>query len=162
MKSCCVIVKARQEHVSAAADIAVQAWTPIREGFKNQLGEELYNGFFTDWQKAKRAVVTEELLSENGYVALVGDAVAGFISYTVDYSKKSGEICNNAVSPDYRGMGIASALYDFVINKMKECGIKYVTVTTGLDDAHAAARHVYEKAGFSKNLQSITYYKTID
>ena len=38
---------------------------------------------------------------------------------------------------------------------------KPITVTTGLDDGHAPARRAYEKAGFEKNLPSLTYYKKL-
>lgn len=37
-------------------------------------------------------------------------------------------------------------------------GMKYATVSTGLDDGHAPARRAYEKMGFSKNLPSVKYY----
>ena len=45
-------------------------------------------------------------------------------------------------------MGIGPKLYDKVLQTMKEQGMEYATVTTGLDDGHAPARRAYQKAGF--------------
>jgi GNAT superfamily N-acetyltransferase len=64
----------------------------------------------------------------------------------------------NAVSLDFRGMGIGTKMYEFVLDKMRTEGMKYASVSTGLDDGHAAARRSYEKAGFEKNLPSIKYF----
>lgn len=58
-------------------------------------------------------------------------------------------------------MGVAKKMYDYVIEEMKTKGVKTVSVTTGLDDAHAPARRAYEKLGFEKVLNSVTYYKEI-
>ncbi len=155
------IVPACEEHIEAACDIAIKAWTPIRAVFRRDLGDELYEAHFTGWQQSKRDGVARQLRSGSGFVALSGDRVVGFVAYKVDEAKKSGEICGNAVDPDCRGMGIGPQMYDFVLNKMKEEGMEYATVVTGLDDGHAPARRAYEKAGFQKNLPSIKYFKKL-
>ena len=36
-----------------------------------------------------------------------------------------------------------------------------VTVSTGLDEGHAPARRAYERAGFEKHLDSVTYCKML-
>ena len=141
--------------------MAIKAWTPIRAVFRRDLGDELYEAHFTGWQQSKRDGVARQLRSGRGFVALSGDRVVGFVAYKVDEAKKSGEICGNAVDPDCRGMGIGPQMYDFVLNKMKEEGMEYATVVTGLDDGHTPARRAYEKAGFQKNLPSIKYFKKL-
>jgi len=37
-----------------------------------------------------------------------------------------------------------------------------VSVTTGLDYAHEPARKAYQRAGFSRKLESVTYYMELD
>lgn len=155
------IVPAAEEHMQAIGDIAIAAWTPIREVFRRDIGDELYNAFFDGWQKAKREGVEKQARSGRGYVALLNGEVVGFISYAMSADGKSGEICGNAVNPEIRGKGIGPKMYDFVLNKMKEEGAEYATVNTGLDDGHAPARRAYEKAGFEKSLPSIRYYKKL-
>lgn len=161
MKYTVNIIPASEEHIEAACDIAIKAWTPIREVFRRDLGDELYESQFTGWQEAKRAGVARGLRSGRGYVALVDEKVAGFISYHVNEATKTGEIGGNAVDPDCRGMGIGPQMYDFVLEKMRQEGMLYATVYTGLDDGHAPARRAYEKAGFQKNLPSIRYYQKL-
>ena len=155
------IVPAKAEHLDAAGDISVAAWTPIREVFRECLGDEIYESQFTGWQKAKRDGVISLLKSGRGYVALLDDKVVGFIAYAVNEATKTGEICGNAVDPEVRGMGIGPKMYEFVQEKMREEGMIYATVNTGLDDGHAPARRAFQKAGFEANLPSIRYYKKL-
>ena len=155
------IVPAQEEYIENACEIAIRAWTPIRQIFRRDLGDELYEAHFTGWQASKRAGVAGQLRSGRGYVALLDGKVVGFISYRVDEATRSGEICGNAVDPGCRGMGIGPKMYDFVLEKMKAEGMEYATVVTGLDDGHAPARRAYEKAGFEKNLPSVKYFKKL-
>jgi len=155
------IVPALEEHLQAAGDIAIAAWTPIRAVFRERLGDELYDAQFTGWQEAKRSGIEAGLRSGRGYVALVDGKVVGFISYTINEASKTGEICGNAVDPNTRGLGIGPKMYEFVQEKMREEGMLYATVNTGLDDGHAPARRAYQKAGFEANLPSVRYFKTL-
>ena len=152
------IISAEQEHISAAGDIAVIAWAAIHEAYIERMGKEMHDEILAGWQDRKRKSVETSLLAGRGYVALVDGIVAGFISYRVNPDNKTGEIMENAVSPDFRGMGIGTKMYEFVLEKMRTEGMKYASVSTGLDDGHAAARRSYEKAGFEKNLPSIKYF----
>ena len=156
-----VIIPAQEEHLSAAGDIAIAAWTPIREVFRECLGDELYYSQFSNWQEEKRLGVEKMLRSGRGYVAMLDGKVAVFISYRINEETRTGEICGNAVNPEIRGMGIGPKMYEFVQNKMREEGMLYAMVHTGLDDGHAPARRAYEKAGFEKNLPSVNYYKKL-
>ena len=93
-----------------------------------------------------------------GYVALLDGKVVGYISYHIHEETKTGEIVGNAVSAEARGMGIGPKMYQFVLDKMREEGMIFARVHTGLDDGHAPARRAYEKAGFEKNLPSVDYF----
>ena len=155
------IIPAEKIHLEQVAKIAIDAWTPIREEFRKLLGDEIYNSQFTNWREAKVASVSKQLLSGKGYVAVTDNKVLGFISYMIHEDTNTGEILANAVSVDARGMGIGSRMYDFVIGKMKSEGACFVTVHTGLDDAHAPARRAYERAGFELSLPSVQYYKKL-
>jgi GNAT superfamily N-acetyltransferase len=161
-KNNCHIVKAGPHHIAEACDIAIDAWTPIREVFRREIGAELYTAFYSQWQDEKRQAVTKELLAGNGYVAVIDETVVGFISYTVDRKNKTGTMGTNAVHRSYRGQGIGGQLYQQVFDCLKADGIAFVKVLTGLDDGHAPARRAYEKAGFQANLKSICYYKKIE
>ena len=64
-------------------------------------------------------------------------------------------------SPEYKKKGIGSMLYQKMMDSMKAEGFQYVSVSTGLDDAHAPARKAYERAGFQKNLPSVRYFQKL-
>jgi len=161
MENTVKIIPACEEHIEAACDIAIKAWTPIRSVFRRDLGDEIYESQFTGWQDAKRSGVANGLRSGRGYVAVANGKVVGFVTYRINEQTKTGEIGGNAVDPACRGMGIGPKMYEFVLSKMREEGMEYATVYTGLDDGHAPARHAYEKAGFQKNLPSIRYYQKL-
>ena len=156
------IIPAREEHLEEAGRIAIEAWTGIHKAYAERLGEEMHEALFEGWEQAKVNSVKVGLMSGRGYVALVDGCVAGFISYRVDKEKGMGEILANAVSGNFRGMRIGPKMYEFVLGKMREEGMKYAAVSTGLDDGHTPARKAYEKMGFQKNLPSVKYYMELE
>lgn len=155
------IVPCEDIHIDKAIEITYVAWEPIFEKYREELGEEMFSDLYGDWKDMKYKRVYDGLTSGKGFIALVNGEVAGFIFYEVDKEKKKGIIEENAVSSKYRGMGIARKMYEFVLGKMREEGMVYAMVTTGLDEAHAPARRAYEKAGFDKTLESVRYFMEI-
>ena len=160
-----MIERAKREDVSACIDIFFTVWGSTHEGYIAQIGEELHDVFMGEWRETDSAQFEQAMLTaieENrGYVAKVDGVVAGFIYYRVANDTGIATIGRNAVDPSYRGRGIGNMLYGKVMDAMREEGITYVTVLTGCDDAHAAARRAYEKAGFSKSIKSIRYYQKL-
>jgi ribosomal protein S18 acetylase RimI-like enzyme len=69
-----------------------------------------------------------------------------------------GEIEMIAVDPGHQRRGIATGLLEHAINQLHEAGVSLVAIATGGDDAHAAARGLYEKAGF-RALPLARYYR---
>ena len=155
------IVDVKKEYIEKAGDIAIKAWTPIREEFRRILGDELYEPFFNNWQEPKRRSITSSLEKARGFIALVDGVVAGFIFYTKDEASKTAQIGGMAVDSDFKGLGLGKKLCNHALEQMRLDGMLYATVTTGLDDAHAPARHTYESVGFEKNLPSVKYYMNL-
>ena len=148
-------------HIDKAIEITYAAWEPIFEQYRKSLGEKMYNDLYGDWKRSKYERVYRGLTSGRGYVAIIDGEVAGFIFYETDEESKKGLVEENAVSSKYRGMGIAQKMYSFVFDRMREEGMIYAMVSTGLDDAHAPARRAYERAGFDKSLPSVRYFKEL-
>ena len=65
------------------------------------------------------------------------------------------------VHPDWQGRGIAPRLYEYVFERLRERGMRYVKVHTGGDPAHAPARRAYQKAGFEIALPQVDYYREL-
>jgi ribosomal protein S18 acetylase RimI-like enzyme len=152
------IVPCKEEYIDAVVDISHTSWQPIFAHYLETLGEKMFNDLHGDWKETKRRSVTNGMKSGRGFVALVDGQVAGFIWYGIVPERKIGYIQDNAVNPKFRGLGIAPKMYDFVLNKMREEGMLYAGVTTGLDDAHAPARRAYEKVGFGSPIESVRYH----
>ncbi len=155
------IIPCEEKYIKDAIELTYVAWQPIFDSYKKSLGEKMFKEYYSGWKVTKYKRVYEGLTSERGYVALIENKIAGFIFYIVDEVTKTGMIEENAVSPKFRGLGIAQKMYDFVFDKMRGEGMVYAMVSTGLDDAHASARRAYEKAGFDRGIESIRYYKEL-
>lgn len=156
------IIIPTDEYIEAAAEISAKAWIPIRAVNKEILGEELYNFLHENWQENKKEAVRNSLKAGKGFIALSDNKVMGFTTYNINEASKTGEILNNAVSPDARGMGIAGLLNNKVIELFKEKGCKIAMVSTGLDEGHAPARKAYEKLGFKGYLPQVEYYMKLE
>ena len=155
------IRSATQDDADILAEIAKNEWKAIYDGYRQQMGDELFFTFFPDSAAAKEGQIRYNVASGNCYVTECDGKIAGFIHFSYSEADKIGTISNNAVSSEFRGKGIGPRQYAFVFEKLRSLGAVAVKVTTGLDDAHAPARRAYEKAGFLANTQSITYYKKL-
>ena len=154
----------RKSDLPTVLDIAVAAWQPIFESFQALLGESIFQTAIPDWKTMKRGQIASACEPENSAHVLVAEldrSAVGFATYYLDQQKRVGMIGNNAVHPDYQGAGIGSQMYAVVLERMREAGMKCAKVTTGLDESHAPARRAYEKAGFSRALPSVDYYRTL-
>lgn len=142
-------------------EITAAAWKPVYDGYLQAMGPEIFEALHGGWVKRKQNGVLNSCRKLNGVSVFVVDiegAVAAFIGYRLEEDKKIGVIWDNAVDPAYQGRGIASEMYRFVLDKMKEQGMKVASVMTGGDEAHIPARKSYEKAGFSVAIPSVRYY----
>lgn len=141
--------------------IALAEWEAIYQGYRAQLGDEVFYTFYPDHKAQKERSVRAGLESDTVYVTECDGEVAGFIYYLYDEKNRLGTISNNAVSGKFRGLGIGPRQYEFVFDLLRKHGAIGVRVTTGLDEGHAPARRAYEKVGFSAHTESITYYKKL-
>ena len=140
------------------SEIAKDAWRAIFEGFKAQLGDEIYDTVYAgDPLEKKAEAVRASLDSDMCFVAEYEGEVVGFATYVIN--GKVGMLSNNAVA--LRGHGIAGMLHERVFEEFKSHGCTVAGVTTGLDEAHAPARRAYEKDGFTNSIETVMYYKKI-
>ncbi len=153
-----VIRKAKEEDFPKILDIGEEAWS--RQGMSYRLKEKFgIVGSKTPGQRIRETLL--KILEENPKNALVAEIngrVVGFLIYSFDYDRKIGHIGYNAVSYSFRGRGIGTRLVREALNVFKERGMRYAMVFTDLDDAHAAARRIYEKCGFKTLVKHVTYF----
>lgn len=98
------------------------------------------------WDEINNVVVTE-----------VHGEIAGFISYAIDRAREVGTIHYNAVAPGFQGRGIGTAQVQHVLGVFRDQGMRIACVGTGLNEGHAPARRMYEKAGFEPVIEYRMY-----
>lgn len=148
---------------SRVHEVCVAAFTPIHAGFEQELGSKIFANQYDGWREryaddikrlAGEAATQVHVLEDNG-------AVVGFVTTTVDPAKKFGELGLNAVDPTHQGRGIGKEMYAFALQNMKARGAEIVTVGTGADVNHAAARAAYEAMGFDKAIPAVYYFRVL-
>lgn len=144
--------------------IRQNAFMPIHDGFREQLGDEICEKIRGN-QDRKQAEYLDTLMAGGDrkelYVLLHDEITAGFVGLTLDEDGVSGEIDLNAIDPAYQGHGGGRLMYEFALARLKALGVRLVRVGTGLDGNHVAARRAYEAVGFNRSLSWTVLYKLI-
>ena len=142
--------------------LSLAAWAPVFHSFEQVLGSKIYLHIYPEWRRQQREVVEKICKDEKTFVwvAEADERVTGFIAYTLNDEEKTGEVELLAVHPDYQNRGIGTVLNNFVLEKMRESGMKLAVVGTGGDPGHAPARRTYEKAGYIP-LPIVRYYQDL-
>ncbi len=156
---------AQPEDAPRCADIAAAAWERVWTAQREMLGEELYQLHNPDPEGNKRQQV-QSFVTEYSKWTLVTEitpasgspVIAGFITFVPHPDRGIAEIGNNGVDPAFQGRGIGIAQCREALRVLREMGILSVSVYTGLDEGHAPARAMYEKAGFDRSTPHVRYY----
>ncbi len=116
------------------------------------------------WDRWLVPKVMSRLWDEIGsiLVAEVEGEVAGFVSYAVDRAREVGTIHYNAVDPRFQGRGVGTMQVERVLEIFRDHGMRIACVGTGLNDGHAPARRMYEKAGFEPVIEYRMYARRLD
>jgi GNAT superfamily N-acetyltransferase len=144
--------------------IRAAAFEPVFRSFRDTVGEEIAAIAFAGADAEQARLLDGICGAGSGHRMLVveaGGEVVGFVSFTVDAGKRTGEIGLNAVHPERAGRGIGTLMYEHVLARMKELGMALATVGTGADPSHAPARRAYGKAGFGPALPSVFLYRLL-
>jgi ribosomal protein S18 acetylase RimI-like enzyme len=137
-------------HIDAVVRLSLRAWSPVFDSLREALDADVYQTFYPDgWRVSQEKSVRDTCASADMtlWVAIEAGTVAGFVGIRF-HEGRLGEIYMIAVDPDYQRRGIAIALTDFAVERMKEAGMEIAMVETGGDPGHAPARAAYQKAGF--------------
>jgi len=137
-------------HVDAVVRLSLRAWSPVFDSLKAELEPSVWQQFYPDgWRVSQEKSVRDTCANADmkTWVAVEAGTVVGFVVVRF-HDGKLGEIYMIAVDPGYQRRGIAMAMTDFAVDRMKEAGMEIAMVETGGDPGHAPARAAYEKAKF--------------
>jgi GNAT superfamily N-acetyltransferase len=131
-------------------DLSLRAWAPVFVSLKQVLGPETFLRLYGEWRQHQARAVRHTLANSamQSWVAEAERGLVGFVAATLR-SEIVGEIEMLAVDPEDQGHGTGSALTKHATDWLRDCGVRVAVVETGGDAAHAPARHVYEKAGYT-------------
>jgi ribosomal protein S18 acetylase RimI-like enzyme len=138
-------------HLEGVVRLSLRAWSPVFDSLEQVFAPPVYDTFYPEgWRVSQEKAVRDVCASADFkvWVALESQTVAGFVALRYHAADKLGEIYMIAVDPDFQRRGIALAMTDFAVERMKEAGMAIAMVETGGDPGHAPARAAYERAGF--------------
>ena len=140
------------------------AFEPVFRSFRDIVGAEIAAIAFSH-ADAEQAQLLDNICAAGSAhhvsVVTIGEEIVGFVSFTLDLDRRTGEIGLNAVRPDHSGRGLGTWMYERVLAQMKTLGAAIAVVGTGGDSSHAPARRAYERAGFGPALPSLHLYKLL-
>jgi ribosomal protein S18 acetylase RimI-like enzyme len=145
-------------------NIRQAAFGPVFRSFRDIVGEQIAAIALASAEAEQSQLLDTICTADSTHhvlVAMIGEETVGFVAFTIDADKRTGEIGLNAVHPDYAGRGIGTRMYQNAMARMKERGVAVAMVGTGADPSHAPARRAYEKAGFGPRIPSIHLYKLL-
>lgn len=150
----------KPEDLPMIMDMANRAWQPIYTMFRNVYGEDLFNLITPDAAVAKGRQIESHCQNHPEWVYICEEdgKIVGFVTFLLDTDKGIGQIGNNAVDPDCPLKGIGQQMYKTTLDYFRRNKMRYASVFTGLDEAHARARRAYERAGFSIRHDDTVYF----
>ncbi len=158
------IREAQASDLPRIREIAVRAWEPIYQGYRERMDEELFGRLWPDgWQTGKAEQIADHFhrRPECCLIAELDGQVVGFLTFMLNSDTRIAEIGNNAVDPACQGQGIGSAMYRYVLALFRDAGMACAKVHTGLDEAHIAARTAYEHLGFELMIPHGEFYRRL-
>ncbi len=153
-------MRMRKNDFKEVKNIVRKIWTmgvdKLREETYGIIGNKSWDEWV--WKSVK------EYLKEKNtkkFVTKINGKIVGFCSYRIDKIKKIGTVGYNGVLPEYSGLGIGTYQINKILELMKKEGMEIAEVLTGLNEGHAPARRMYEKAGFKEFFKSVLYTKKL-
>lgn len=160
-----VSVRALEESdIGPVVELSVRAWKPVFESMGRVMGPEIFRRVYPDWSAGQAQAVESVCRAEGNrvWVAAEDGRPVGFVAVVIhdQDDMRSGEIEMVAVDPESQSQGIGLTLVSLAVEEITKVGIPLAEIGTGGDLGHAAARRVYEKAGFTA-LPLVRYYKAL-
>ena len=128
----------------------MRAWAPVFVSLEATLSPTVYGAFYPEgWQSAQRKSVEQTCgdAAVHTWVWEEQGRAVGFVAVK-RHSNELGEIYIIAVDPDYQRRGIARALTELAVDRLRASGVSVAMVETGADTGHAPARAAYDGCGF--------------
>ena len=146
----------------ASAGIEIVPWTrerdaDIRDAYNDAFRDRGFGGFDEDDWASATFSAQDGFRPDLSFLALDGDALAGFCLCEDAGDPKTGWIDTVGVSPSHRRRGVASALTVRAMTMMRNVGL--ATAALRVNEDNERARLVYERLEFSTAKKHVVYRK---
>ena len=128
-----------------------QAWEPVHASTRRVLGDDVGARVYPDWVSSQTTVVRDACADPQVLTSVVeaSGEILGFVCGGLRPDDSTGEIDLIAVDPTAQRNGLGAALVRHAVAQVSDAGCSLIEVATGGDAAHAPARALYERAGFT-------------
>ncbi|HEX6352685.1 GNAT family N-acetyltransferase [Actinophytocola sp.] len=145
-------------------ELTIDAFRPFyEESFRPLVGEVVFANQHGDWRADYHVLVAglhDPAQHKHVAVAETGDAVAGYVAWSVDPARRNGTITMLAVDAAHRRHHAGTALCEHAFAQLRAEGAEVVEIGTGGDAFHAPARALYERLGCTA-LPVTVYYRQL-
>lgn len=153
-----------QSDLPRLIELTIETFGPFYEdSFRPLMGETIFANQHGNWRDDYQKQVAElHDPDQHKYVAVAEDSgvLSGYVAWSVNPERRSGEVVILAVSSQYRRENLGTALCEHAFEAMRAHGLEVVHIGTGGDDFHAPARALYESLGCVQ-LPVAVYYRTL-
>jgi len=153
-----------EQDLALLTDLTIDTFGPFYEdSFRPLVGDVVFANQHGGWRADYRRQVGElHAPDQHKYVAVaeIDGAVAGYVAWSVDPSRRNGEITHLAVSTAHRRHHVGTTLCKHAFGAMRALGAEVASIGTGGDDFHAPARALYESLGCTM-LPVAVYYRQL-
>ncbi|MEV5962212.1 GNAT family N-acetyltransferase [Kribbella sp. NPDC051952] len=153
-----------QSDLARLIELTIETFGPFYEqSFRPLMGETIFANQHGNWRDDYRKQVAElHDPDQHKYVAVAEDngVLSGYVAWSVNPERRSGEVVILAVSSQHRRENLGTALCEHAFDAMRIHGLDVVHIGTGGDDFHAPARALYESLGCVQ-LPVAVYYRTL-
>ena len=154
----------RPRDLARLIDLTIETFRPFYEdSFRPLVGEVVFANQHGNWRDDYREQVAGlHAPAQHRHVAVaeIGDAVAGYVAWSVDPARRNGSISHLAVDAGHRRHQLGTALCEHAFAELRAGGADVVEIGTGGDAFHAPARALYERLGCTL-LPVAVYYKQL-
>jgi ribosomal protein S18 acetylase RimI-like enzyme len=153
-----------QNDLTRVTELTIETFGPFYENFfRTIVGDVVFANQHGNWRDNYRTQVAElHEPRKHKYVAVAetDDAIAGYIAWSIDPTRRDGHVTILAIAAEHRRRRFGSALCEHAFDHMRTLGTEVAVIGTGGDPFHAPARALYEQLGCTF-LPVAVYYRQL-
>lgn len=154
----------RSSDLPQLLELTIAAFGPFYEdSFRSIVGDAIMANQHGNWREDYREMwqgLHDPRNNKHVVVAEHDDILLGFAAWNTSPDKRNGDIDIIAVAAEQRRHHVGTALCAYAFDAMKQAGAQVVTIGTGGDRFHDAARAFYDSLGMSA-MPLVRYYKAL-